>query len=105
MSSAAFRHGPFEMLSEETFVLVFAGDHKTRDLNLRLLDDIREQQGRAELVGEGAEFEPCALPSAPSCVQPILEVLPVQMITLALAALAGREPGRFELASKVTTTE
>ena len=25
MSSAAFRHGPFEMLSDETFVLVFGG--------------------------------------------------------------------------------
>jgi hypothetical protein len=35
----------------------------------------------------------------------MLEVLPAQMITLALAAQAGREAGRFELATKVTTTE
>src|SRR5438876_135379 len=41
MSSAAFRHGPFEMLSDETFVLVFAGDSKTGDLNRRLVEDIR----------------------------------------------------------------
>src|SRR6266581_659676 len=105
MSSAAFRHGPFEMLSEETFVLVFSGDSRTRDLNLRLLDDIREQQGRTELVSEDAAFAPCSLPAAPRCIQPILEILPVQMITLALAAQAGREPGRFELATKVTITE
>ncbi len=105
MSSAAFRHGPFEMLSEEIFVLVFAGDNRTRDLNLRLLDDIREQQGRTELVAENAAFVPCSLPIAPRCIAPILEILPVQMITLALAAQAGREPGRFELATKVTTTE
>jgi len=105
MSSAAFRHGLFEMLSEETFVLVFAGDSRTRDLNRRLLEDIRQQQGRAELVIEGAEFVPCRLPAAPPSIHPILEILPVQMITLALAAQAGREPGRFELASKVTTTE
>jgi hypothetical protein len=38
-------------------------------------------------------------------IRQILEILPVQMITLALALQAGREPGRFELASKVTTTE
>ncbi|MBI3645693.1 MAG: SIS domain-containing protein, partial [Acidobacteriales bacterium] len=50
MSSAAFRHGPFEMLSKETFVLVFAGDTKTRDLNQRLLSDILQEEGRAELV-------------------------------------------------------
>lgn len=105
MSSAAFRHGPFEMLSEETFVLVFSGESRTRDLNRRLLEDVREQQGRAELVIEDAAFVPCSLPAAPRCIQPMLEILPVQMITLALAAQAGREPGRFELASKVTTTE
>ena len=105
MSSAAFRHGPFEMLSDETFVLVFAGEHKTRDLNRRLFEDVRGQRGRAEFVGEGAAFPPCNLPSAPRSIHPILEILPVQMVTLALAAQVGREPGRFELASKVTTKE
>jgi glucosamine--fructose-6-phosphate aminotransferase (isomerizing) len=105
MSSAAFRHGPFEMLSGKTFVLVFAGDSKTRGLNQRLLTDIRERHGRAELVGEDAPFAPTALPVASRAIQPILEILPVQMITLALAAQLRREPGRFEFASKVTTKE
>lgn len=105
MSSAAFRHGPFEMLSDEIFVLVFVGDHPTRDLNKRLLEDIREQRGRTEFVGDDAAFPSCKLPVAPRSVHPILEILPVQMITLALAAQLGREPGRFELASKVTTRE
>ena len=105
MSSAAFRHGPFEMLSNETFVLVFSGENKTRDLNQRLFEDVRQQQGRAELVGEGAASPSCALPTAPRSIHPILEILPVQMVTLALAAQVGREPGRFMLASKVTTKE
>jgi glutamine---fructose-6-phosphate transaminase (isomerizing) len=105
MSSAAFRHGPVEMLGDETFVLVFAGEKKTRDLNQRLFEDIRVQQGRAELISEDAVFPPCILPGAHQSIHPILEILPVQMVTLALAAQAGREPGRFELASKVTTKE
>jgi glucosamine--fructose-6-phosphate aminotransferase (isomerizing) len=105
MSSAAFRHGPFEMLSDETFVLVFAGASKTRDLNQRLFEDVRQQQGRAELVAKGAASPPFALPNAPRSIHPILEILPVQMITLALAVQTGREPGRFELATKVTTRE
>lgn len=104
MSSASFRHGPFEMLSEETFVIVFSGDTKTRDLNLRLLTDIRQQCGRAELIGEKASQE-CFRMADCGGIRPILEILPVQMITLALAALMGREPGKFELATKVTTTE
>jgi glucosamine--fructose-6-phosphate aminotransferase (isomerizing) len=45
------------------------------------------------------------LPVGPQVLHPILEILPVQMITLALAARVGREPGRFERASKVTTKE
>ena len=105
MSSAAFRHGPMEMSGEETFVLVFSGDVRTRQLNQRLLCDIQQQGGRAELVGEGAALECFRLADHVPAVWPILEILPVQMITLALAAQAGREPGRFELASKITTTE
>ena len=105
MSSAAFRHGPFEMLGSETFVLVFAGDAKTRDLNERLLRDIQQQEGRAQLVDKDASLPCCRIAEHGAGVRQILEILPVEMITLALALQAGREPGRFELASKVTTTE
>jgi glutamine---fructose-6-phosphate transaminase (isomerizing) len=105
MSSAAFRHGPLEMLSEETFVIVFSGEEKTRDLNARLLADIQQGGGTAELVGENSRIDCCRLKEHGSSIRPIVEILPVQMITLALAALAGREPGKFELATKVTTTE
>lgn len=105
LSSAAFRHGPFEMLGQKSFVLVFGGDHRTRDLNLRLLHDIRKHQGRAEFVSENSELEPCRLPEAPSSIQPIFEILPVQMITLALGTRAGREAGRFQFVSKITTVE
>jgi glucosamine--fructose-6-phosphate aminotransferase (isomerizing) len=105
MSSAAFRHGPLEMLSEETLVVVFSGDDRTRNLNHRLLADIQQEGGRAELVGEGAALDCFRLADHSSSVRPIYEILPIQMITLALAARAGREPGKFALATKVTTTE
>jgi len=105
MSSAAFRHGPFEMLNARIFVLVFAGESKTRSLNQRLLQDVRNKHGRAAFVAEDLHPGPTALPAASAATRPILEILSVQMITLALAAQAGREPGRFELASKVTTIE
>lgn len=105
MSCAAFRHGPFEMLSHESFVLIFDGDSTTKDLNAGLIEDLRKQGGNAELVGENASFDPCKIPGAPASVRPILEILPVEMITLALAAQMGREPGRFERATKVTSKE
>jgi glucosamine--fructose-6-phosphate aminotransferase (isomerizing) len=105
MSSAAFRHGPLEMLGREMFVLVFSGEARTRALNRRLVDDIQQQGGRAELIGEGASTQCFRVRDSVAALRPILEILPVQMITLALAARAGREPGRFQLATKVTTRE
>jgi glutamine---fructose-6-phosphate transaminase (isomerizing) len=105
MSSAAFRHGPLEMLGEEIFVVIFSGDGKTLDLNRRLLADIQQAGGRAELVGGDSPLECFCLADHGNNVRPILEILPIQMITLALGAIAGREPGRFERAAKVTTTE
>lgn len=105
MSSAAFRHGPMEMLGPESFVLIFAGQSKTIELNRKLFLEIREQNGEAEWAATESDFPPFLLPHAPECLYPLLEILPVQMITLALAAQVGREPGRFALCSKVTTKE
>jgi len=105
MGSAAFRHGPFEMLGPNVFVIMFAGEAKTLGLNENLLHDIRTSGAQAELVGPESEFKPFQIPIPAVSVQPIMEILPVQMTTLALAALARREPGRFTLLTKVTTTE
>lgn len=105
MSSAAFRHGPIEMLRPEIFVLVFSGDAKSSVLNQKLLEDVRDHGGRAASVGTEVQTGAFHLPKTPACLRPILEILPVQMITLALAAHAGREPGKFEITTKVTTTE
>ena len=66
---------------------------------------IRAHGGKAELIIEHSRCRACALPAAPPALSPILEILPVQMITLALAALSGREAGRFDFATKITTKE
>lgn len=105
LSSASFRHGPFEMLSREVFVLVFAGDPATAPLNRALVEDVRKAGGRAALVCADGGPGVFRLPAVPVSVRPIIEMLPVQMISLALAALAGREAGKFERITKVTIAE
>jgi glucosamine--fructose-6-phosphate aminotransferase (isomerizing) len=105
ISSAAFRHGPLEMLSGEIFIGVFSGDEKTRKLNEALLRDVRQAGARAELIGEAAAPDSFRLAEHDPAIRPILEILPVQMITIALAALSGREAGKFDRATKITTTE
>lgn len=104
MSAAAFRHGPVEMLGSAVFVLVYAGPARTRALNERLAADVRAAGARAGLVAEDAEMPALRLPLSET-LRPILELLPVEMMTLALAGLDGREAGRFTIAGKVTTAE
>jgi glucosamine--fructose-6-phosphate aminotransferase (isomerizing) len=105
MSSAAFRHGPMELLDESVFVLAFAGPAATRTLNETLVLDVGAAGGRAHLVSEDAEVAAFRLPPVPEDALPVVELLPVEMVTLALAALDGREAGDFRIGGKVTTTE
>ena len=105
MSSAAFRHGPFEMLKPGIFVGVFAGDEKTRSLNEGLFRDIATTPARAALFSPDAEHACCRIPEASETLRPVLEILPVQMMTLTLAAFANREAGKFDRATKITAVE
>ena len=105
MSCAAFRHGPFEVLSREVLVVILAGDARVHALNLRLADDIRNAGGNFALVESTARLPVFRVPSLPDSFLPILEILPIQMLSLAIAARLGRVAGRFDLAAKITSTE
>jgi glucosamine--fructose-6-phosphate aminotransferase (isomerizing) len=104
MSAAAFRHGPLEMVNDAAFVLILEGDDCSAPLSRTLAADIRAAGGRAAVVSPSAQGV-LKLPNAPARMRPLMEILPVQMMTLALAAAKGREPGRFEHATKITETE
>jgi glutamine---fructose-6-phosphate transaminase (isomerizing) len=105
MSCAALRHGPFEMLSANCFAVVFAGDPHVESLNRALVEDIRQTGAKTGLVSADSESEPLRLPVLWKEARPIFEMLPLQMISLALARIAGREAGKFDRIGKVTTTE
>jgi glucosamine--fructose-6-phosphate aminotransferase (isomerizing) len=105
MSGAAFRHGPMEMLDAGVFLLAFAGAARTRALDEALVADVRGAGARAFLAAEDAPEPALRLPAVPELARPVVELLPVELITLAIAALDGREAGRFERVAKVTATE
>jgi glucosamine--fructose-6-phosphate aminotransferase (isomerizing) len=105
MSSAALRHGPFEMLGPESLVVVFEGAANVSPFNRKLVGDVLDTGARAYLCGGGAPHGCFSLPEIDEPLRPILELLPAQMISLALAYLHGREPGKFERITKVTTVE
>lgn len=105
MSSAALRHGPYEMLGPGTLVGVFAGSERTRALNDKLADDLERSGVQVMPFSSHARHPACRLPEVSELVRPMVEILPIQMMTLALGAIANREPGVFERATKVTDIE
>lgn len=105
MSSAAFRHGPLEMLQRDMATIVFSGEAPTHALNNRLARALIAEGWNCEEVGPDARLESLRIADCDPLLLPILEMLPVELMTLALAGLADREAGKFEQASKVTDTE
>lgn len=105
MSAAAFRHGPMEMVSGETYVVIFAGDQGSAEMSYRLAGDVRAAGARAAVIDRNASSAAFRLPQVPPGILPIVELLPTQMISIALAALRGHDPGRFQKITKVTTVE
>jgi glucosamine--fructose-6-phosphate aminotransferase (isomerizing) len=105
MSSSAFRHGPLEMVSPETGVFVLKGVGSTIDLNRRLYEDLQSLGMAVHLIDRETASPAFRLPSVDDGLLPLVEVLPLQMTSLALAALSGHEAGRFSRATKVTTVE
>jgi glucosamine--fructose-6-phosphate aminotransferase (isomerizing) len=105
MTCSAFRHGPFEMSGPGIFVPVFSGDPKTLGMNVKLMQDVRDAGAQSVLVGPQADIDALRIPRVPAAILPIVEILPLQLVSLAMAALAGHQPGKFRLLTKVTTVE
>jgi glucosamine--fructose-6-phosphate aminotransferase (isomerizing) len=105
MSSAAFRHGPLEMVRPDVLVGVFAGQARTVALNRSLADDVARWGGKLVWIGEDADLHAWRIAVPSEETRTIMEILPVQIMSLALAASAGHEPGVFVHLKKVTSVE
>ena len=105
LSCPAFRHGPFEVLRSDVLVVVMAGDSRCAALNGRLAEDVRAAGGRAALVCPSEGGGAFRIPDTSERLRSLMDILPVQLMTLALGAIAGRQPGKFELNTKITATE
>jgi glucosamine--fructose-6-phosphate aminotransferase (isomerizing) len=100
-----FRHGPLELADPQLTALLFAGPQETRDLNLRLFEDLREYQVNAYLIGPEKNVWQIELPSVPSIGLPLMEILPLQLLSIHFAEQIGVEPGHFFRTGKITLTE
>jgi len=100
-----FRHGPLELVNPDLTVLLFAGPLETRGLNLRLLNDLRGYHVNAFWVGADMNEWQIELPGVPVIGLPLMEILPIQLLSIHFAKQIGVEPGHFFRTGKITLSE
>jgi glucosamine--fructose-6-phosphate aminotransferase (isomerizing) len=103
--AAEFRHGPMELANPDLTLLLFAGPLETRDLNLRLLNDLRGYQVNAFWIGADTNDLQIELPEVPAIGMPLMEILPIQLLSIHFARQIGVEPGHFFRTGKITLSE
>jgi glucosamine--fructose-6-phosphate aminotransferase (isomerizing) len=106
MNAAEFRHGPLELAEPGLCTLIFAGSSTTSPLNHNLGAEIMAHDGRVIWLDAmtDSKLPTFTIPVVES-VRPVTEILPMQLLTIALANRRGVEPGIFRYIGKVTTSE
>jgi glucosamine--fructose-6-phosphate aminotransferase (isomerizing) len=107
MHAADFRHGPSEVVEPGFVAIIFAGSPRTFALNRDLARDILSYGGKVIWVDSTAdpEIPTIVLPDTNELTRPLMEILPMQILTLVMANRKGLEAGRFRHVSKVTDRE
>ena len=100
-----FRHGPLELANPDLTLLLFAGPSETRELNLRLLNDLRGYHVNAFWIGSEKNEWQIEIPEAPAIGLPLMEILPIQLLSIHFARQIGVEPGHFFRTGKITISE
>lgn len=109
MSAPQFRHGPLELAGPDVAVVLLAGGEDDRASNRQTMDDVRRLEANGIWLGspedELADPQGPVLPALSGPVAlPIAEALPLQALSVALAARRSVEPGAFRHIEKVTRT-
>jgi glutamine---fructose-6-phosphate transaminase (isomerizing) len=107
LNAAEFRHGPLELGAPDLTILIFAGVEKTFDLNRRLCEDLLGYKSRAFWVASqplGA-MPYIPMPAWRSYGLALAEIIPAQLLTIALANQKNLEAGKFFHSGKITLSE
>ena len=108
-STAAFRHGPFELAGPSLAAIIIATELETRSLDLRLARDLVVAGAFVTVIGPNGEAPEDSLEvpieAADRSLASAAALVPIQLLSWRLASELGRDPGVYLRASKVTTRE
>jgi glucosamine--fructose-6-phosphate aminotransferase (isomerizing) len=96
-----------EIVSEGFTALIFAGASQTSALNRELAREILLYGGKVIWLDSvpDPELPTILFPETTDLVRPLVEILPMQMLTLAMANRSNVEAGKFHHVSKITDRE
>jgi glutamine---fructose-6-phosphate transaminase (isomerizing) len=105
--AADFRHGPLEIVSKGFAALIFAGSSQTSALNRELAREIISYGGKVIWLDSvpDPEIPTILFPETSELTRPLAEILPMQMLTLAMANRKHIEAGKFRHIAKITDRE
>ena len=106
LQTAQFRHGPLELAGPSMAAMVVATEPETRDLDVAIAEELRALGVAVWTITAGTP-SPGATDVGPldRLLSPAAAIVPAQLLAWRLAILAGREPGAYVHAAKVTTRE
>jgi glucosamine--fructose-6-phosphate aminotransferase (isomerizing) len=106
LQTAQFRHGPLEIAGPQMAAMVFATEPETRELDLGIAEELRALGTAVWTITAGvAAAGATDLGALDRLLAPAAAIVPAQLLAWRLAILAGREPGAYVHAAKVTTRE
>ena len=107
MHAADFRHGPLELAGPGFNALIFAGVAKTKSLNRNLALEILGYGGQVFWVDQtiDPDLPTILIPRTSARALPLMEILPLQMLSLVMAERKGIHAGQFFHVGKVTDRE
>ena len=107
MSAGQFRHGPLELAGPTLTAILLEGPSGTAALNRALAEELVAAGSRVAWIGGPAPRGARSLPSpgGSGIGARLGEIVPFQLLTVALAQHVGIEPGDFVHSSKVTLSE
>ena len=107
MNVADFRHGPFELVSPQLTTIVFEGCAHTATINRELALEVNIFGGKSLWVSarKDSELPTIKIPQVDETALPLVEILPMQMLSIVMAKRKGIEPGIFQHIAKITEKE
>ena len=106
LQTAQFRHGPLELAGPTLAAMVIATEPETRELDLAVGEELRGLGAAVWTVtAGGAGPGDTDVGPLDRLLSPAAAIVPAQLLAWRLAVLAGREPGTYVHAAKVTTHE